>query len=61
MSSSTDLRFNRATELLVKLTRTVADFAKQEFELTSALSSKSRQEIRRHRDAARKVDAALEG
>ncbi len=59
MSSGTDLRFTHATELLAKLTRTVADFARQEAELTAALSVKSRQEIRRHREAAHKVDAAL--
>jgi S-DNA-T family DNA segregation ATPase FtsK/SpoIIIE len=61
VSKGADLRFRHATELLVKLTRTVADFARQESELTSVLSARSRQEIRRHREEAHKVDAALEG
>ena len=60
MSKGADLRFRHATELLVKLTRTVADFARQESELTSVLSARSRQEIRRHREEAHKVDTALE-
>ncbi len=60
MSNGTNLRFTHATELLVKLTGTVADFARKESELTVVLSARSRQEIRRHRDAAHKVDTALD-
>ena len=59
MSNGTDLRFTHATGLLTKLTRTVADFAKQEAELTGSLSTRNYQEIRRHREAAHKVDTAL--
>ena len=59
MSNGTDLRFTHATGLLTKLTRTVADFAKQEAELTGSLSTRNYQEIRRHREEAHKVDTAL--
>ncbi len=59
MSNGVDLRFTHATELLAKLRRTVADFAKQEAELSGVLSTKNYQEIRRSRDATQKVDAAL--
>ena len=60
MSSGPDLRFTHATELLAKLSRTVADFAKQESALTGTLSTKNYQEIRRHREVAHKVDTALD-
>ncbi|MEO6739120.1 MAG: hypothetical protein ABIP20_02645, partial [Chthoniobacteraceae bacterium] len=59
MSSGVDLRFTHATELLAKLSRTVADFAKQEAALSGTLSTKNYQEIRRHREAVQKLEAAL--
>jgi hypothetical protein len=54
-----NLRVTHALELLGKLTRTVADFAKQEMDLSGALSAKNYQETRRHREALHKVDTAL--
>ena len=54
-----DLRFNHALELLGRLTKTVATFARQESELSGVLSTKNYQEIRRHREAVHKVDTAL--
>ena len=54
-----DLRFNHALALLGKLTKTVGEFARQESELSGVLSSKNYQEIRRHREAAHKLDGAL--
>ena len=54
-----DLRFNHALELLGRLTKTVADFARQESELGGVLSAKNYQEMRRHREAVHKVDTAL--
>jgi hypothetical protein len=54
-----DLRFSHAIELLGKLTKTVAKFALQEAELTSVLSTRNYQEIRRHREVVHKVDTAL--
>ncbi len=55
----TDLRFTHALSLLARLTKTVAHFARQEAELAGVLSSRNRQEVRRHREAAHKVDTAL--
>jgi type IV secretory pathway TrbL component len=54
-----DLRFDHAIELLGKLTKTVAEFARQESELSGVLSAKNYQEMRRHREAVHKVDTAL--
>ena len=54
-----DLRFNHALELLGRLTKTVANFARQESELSGVLSAKNYQETRRHREAVHKVDTAL--
>ncbi len=59
MSSGPDLRFSHALELLARLTRTVAAFAKKEAELTSTLSARNYQEMRRHREAMHKDDGAL--
>ena len=54
-----DLRFNHALELLGRVTKTVANFARQESELSGVLSTKNYQELRRHREAVHKVDTAL--
>ena len=54
-----DLRFSHALELLAKLTRTVSEFALKEAELTSVLSTRNYQEIRRSREVTHKVDTAL--
>ena len=54
-----DLRFTHALELLGRLTKTVAGFARKESELTATLSARNYQEIRRHREAVHKDDGAL--
>ena len=54
-----DLRVSHALGLVAKLARTVADFARQEAELAGTLSAANYREIRRHREAAGKVDTAL--
>ncbi len=54
-----DLRFAHALELLGRLTKTVADFARQEADLSGVLKAKNYQEIRRYREATHKVDTAL--
>ena len=54
-----DLRFAHALELLGRLTKTVAEFARQESELGGVLKTKNYHEIRRYREATHKVDTAL--
>ncbi len=59
MSSRVDLRVSRGLELLTALKRTVADFAKREEALLRDLRNRRAAVLRKHRDAAEKIDNRL--